>query len=111
MYSKSMQLGKPVKSRKKGEKKVSNEDFWARARARLKVLYESQKITSCEHVDDKGKRCGSTYALGFAHIDNRKNLTRDEIASYFCTLLLCQKHHTQIENDKEETDRLFKKLR
>jgi len=110
-YSKTQQLGKPVKAKRSATVKVSKEDQWARARARLKVVYQSHNITSCEYVDKDGKRCGSKDELTFAHIDKRKELTPEEIASYFCTLLLCTKHHQMIENDREETDRLFSILR
>lgn len=109
-FSKSAQLGKPVKD-KKTDPKVKAVQQWAMDRARLKVIYESKKIDKCEYVDDDGKKCGSKEWLGFAHIDKRDNLSPAEKASFYCTLLLCQHHHEQIENDKNERNRLFSLLR
>lgn len=109
-FSKSAQLGKPVKD-KKVDKKVKAVEQWAMDRARLKVIYESKKIDMCEYVDASGKRCCSKEWLTFAHIEKRDNLSPAEKASFHCTLLLCLEHHRQIEDDKNERNRLFSLLR
>lgn len=112
-YSKSAQLGKIVNPRKKKRDgtPLPRVEESKRAVATLKEIYSDQGITSCEYVDKKGCPCKSRLALSFAHDDNRKNLEPGDIDSFEKTLLLCQKHHAQIENDEAETERLFSKLR
>lgn len=112
-YSKSSQLGKTVNPRKKKRdgSPLPRVEESKRAVVTLKEIYSDQGITSCEYVDTKGCPCKSRLHLGFAHDDNRKNLEPGELDSFEHTLLLCQKHHQLIENDKTETSRLFKELR
>lgn len=112
-YSKSQQLGKTVTKPKKSANgnKVSATTRWELDRARLKIVYQSHNITSCEYVDVQGHRCGLNNFLTFAHDDKRRNLSTEEIASFWNTLLLCLTHHQLIENDREETERLFRLLR
>lgn len=112
-YSKSAQLGKTVNPRKKklDGTALPRVEESKRAVVTLKEIYCDQGITSCEYVDAKGCPCKSRLHLGFAHDDNRKNLEPGELDSLEHTLLLCQKHHTLIENDKTETSRLFELLR
>ena len=112
-YSKSAQLGKTVNPRKKklDGTALPRTEEWKQERGNLKEIYADQGITACEYVDLKGVPCRSRLHLGFAHDDYRKNLEPGDLGSFKKTLLLCQKHHTQIENDKTETSRLFTQLR
>jgi hypothetical protein len=112
-YSKSSQIGKAVnpKKVKADGTKVSRTREWELARAKLKVVYQSRRITRCEFVSDMGEKCTSSDFLSFAHRNKRRNLEPGDLGSFTETLLLCQNHHDLIEGDKDETDRLFKLLR
>lgn len=112
-FSKSSQIGKQVMKRKKkrdGSKMSKNEE-WNLERAKLKIKYINAGITRCEYVCVDGKYCNSKKMLSFAHEDKRRNLEPGDLGSIDKTLLLCQRHHSMIEYDKNETQRLFKKLR
>lgn len=112
-YSKSDQIGKKVNPKKRNSKgkKVSRVMEWQQARAKLKLVYQSHKITNCEFKDDDKTRCGSSMALSFAHKKKRRNLEPGDLESINETILLCQNHHDMIESDKNETARLFELLR
>jgi hypothetical protein len=112
-YSKSAQIGKTVnpKKKKKDGSTLSRNEEWERARAKLKLIYLSHKITHCEYVDNNGDKCKSGNGLGFAHKNKRGNLEPGDLGSINETLLLCANHHAMIEYDREETLRLFSQLR
>lgn len=112
-YSKTDQLGKVVNPKKKkadGSTLPRTQEN-LQAVAKLKVIYMSHNIKKCEYVSEEGEKCNRSNTLGFAHDDNRNNLEPGDIDSIDKTLLLCQDHHQLVENDKEETERLFKLLR
>jgi hypothetical protein len=53
---------------------------WAAARKVLKAAFEKSEITHCE-------RCGSRYALSFAHSLPRRDIPRGSPLLYECALL------------------------
>lgn len=75
---------------------------WAKNRAILKREYQERDITRCEN-------CGTDSFLSFAH-KFKKNDPRCE-DTFQGTLLLCVPCHQKIEYDKEETEKMFKRLR
>ena len=90
---------------------MSKEKEWAKARKKLKVIYEEKGITTCE-LRFKGK-CWRNNALSFAHRHKRKwYLDHPELLGEFKqTVLACIPCHDIIEDDKELTEEVFKKLR
>jgi len=112
-YSKSHQLGKVVNPKKKkiNGQSVGRVEEWNKARLALKALYRSLKIESCEYINADGSRCNSTYYLTFAHRNKRRNLEPGELDSVNDTLLLCIGHHELVENDRDETEAQFSRLR
>ena len=113
-YSKSSQIGKKVnpKQKNKAGKNVSRVYEWQQARAKLKLVYMSHKITRCEYVKEgHRRRCNIKFGLTFAHRKKRRDLEPGELGDINETLLLCQPHHELIEHDKYETTRLFELLR
>lgn len=79
---------------------------WNKARAKLKIEYESKGITTCEA---RLPGCWYDNALGFAHLYKRDDPRCKHIFEQ--TLLLCNECHDKQEYDRELTERLFKKLR
>lgn len=112
-YSKSQQIGKTVNPKKKKADgtTMSRTKEWEVARAKLKIIYQSHRMTTCEFVGEDGKRCGSDNYLTFAHRNKRNDLEPGDLGSVQETLLLCTDHHQLIEYDKDETARLFELLR
>jgi hypothetical protein len=112
-YSKSEQLGKVVNPKKKNKngQTVSRSQEWEKARAKLKLIYQSHGITKCEFVALDNHPCHSTSYLTFAHRNKRRNLEPGDLSSINETLLLCIAHHEAIEHNEEETERLFNSLR
>lgn len=89
---------------------MSKEKEWAKARKKLKVIYEEKGITTCELGLEC---CWVNNALGFAHRHKRKwYLDHPELLGEFNqTILACNSCHDIIEDDKELTEEYFKKLR
>lgn len=83
---------------------------WTIARAKLKPIYEKKGITTCE-IRLIG--CKINNFLGFAHRHKRRwYYSQPELLGAFNqTLLGCNHCHDIIEDDKEATELLFKKLR
>ena len=73
---------------------------WAKARKKLKVIYEDKEITNCEL---RFKGCWVNNALSFAHRHKRKwYLDHPELLGEFKqTVLACIPCHDIIEDDKE----------
>lgn len=112
-YSKSQQIGRAVglKKRKADGSTLSKTKEWENERAKLKLVYASHGITKCEYLSQDGRGCYSQNYLSFAHRNKRRNLEPGDLGDINETLLLCLDHHQLIENDKDETDRLFSILR
>jgi hypothetical protein len=80
--------------------------------ARLKTLYQSKGIMSCELMFDG---CNN-WALAFAHKEKRRHYSDLETLSAFTeTILACQHCHTILDDrsktSKEKSDEIFKRLR
>jgi len=83
---------------------------WEEQRKKLKELYFSKGITSCElHLDG----CWGNNALSFAHRHKRSWYYGNEelLGDFNQTLLVCIPCHNKIEFNKELTEELFNKLR
>lgn len=89
---------------------MSKEKEWAKARKKLKVIYEEKGITKCEL---RFGCCWKNNALSFAHRHKRNwYLDKPELLGEFKqTVLACIPCHDIIEDDKELTEEVFKKLR
>lgn len=78
------------------------------ANKELKIKYQELGITRCE-------KCNTEMFLTFAHKHKREWYRKQErqhlLADMNETLLLCQKHHDEIEVSKEKTEKLFSELR
>lgn len=76
----------------------------------LKKKYLETGITRCEYPC-----CNTNQFLTFAHKNKREWYRKPErqhlLASMDETLLLCQKHHDEIEVSREKTEELFNRLR
>lgn len=83
---------------------------WDRERAKLKKEYAAKGITTCEL---KKAPCWFNNALGFVHRHKRAWYYDKPgmLGKFNQTLLGCNPCHDLIENDKEETERVFMKLR
>jgi|TARA_R100000501_G_C2569793_1_gene77092 hypothetical protein len=83
---------------------------WAKARKKLKLIYEDKGITSCEI---KLVGCWRNNGLSFAHRKKRIEYYScpEKLGEFNETLLACCNCHDKIENDKELTAKLFKQLR
>jgi hypothetical protein len=81
-----------AKKPKKGIKQIGKKtDEWEQARKELKKVFEANGVMSCElHLDG----CWNKNALGFAHIDKRRNLSPDELNS---VVLACNPCHEKVE--------------
>lgn len=56
--------------------------------------------------------CGGTFGLAPAHKLNRRHYsTVEQLADPKEWVALCQKHHSEIESNREATEELFKRLR
>jgi|GEM_PF-1930430 len=83
---------------------------WNRDRAKLKKEYEAKGITRCEL---RRSVCWVNNALGFVH-RHKRNWYLDKpgkLGTFNQTLLGCNPCHDEIENDKEETERIFMEKR
>lgn len=81
-----------AKKPKKGLKQTgAKTDEWEQARKELKKTFEANETTACELKLDG---CWKKNALGFAHIDKRRNLTPDELHS---VVLACNPCHEKVE--------------
>jgi len=67
----------------------------------------------CERINlNHCEICGGTFGIAPAHRENRRFYrTAEELADPKQWIALCVKHHIQIESNKEETDKLFARLR
>ena len=83
---------------------------WAKARKKLKVIYEKKGIMTCEI---KLKGCWVNNGLSFAHRQKRIEYYScpEKLGTFKETLLACPVCHDIIEKNKELTEKLFKKLR
>ena len=79
---------------------------WNDARKKLKKIYESKGITSCEL---RFPYCSGSSFLSFAH-RYKRNDPRCE-STFKGTLLACISCHQQIEYDRSLTREMFRKLR
>jgi hypothetical protein len=78
---------------------------WAEIRKRLKIEFESRGIIRCE-------LCGSTFGLSFAHKEKRSfYYGTDKLGDFNSVLLLCIPCHQKLEQSRELTIKIFKKLR
>lgn len=81
-----------------------------KANKELKKKYEEAGITRCEYPF-----CNTDMFLTFAHrhkrVHYRKPENAEKLADINETLLLCQKHHDEIEVSREKTKELFNRLR
>lgn len=76
-----------------------------KANAILKQKFLGAGITRCE-------RCGTDNFLSFAHKLKRRYMnTAEELSDINTCLLLCIPCHNLVEYDKEESEKLFSKLR
>lgn len=74
---------------------------WNKARAELKKEFEAKGIIYCEI-------CSSTFALSFHHRNKRRF---NDTHIFENVLLLCAKHHQELEYNKNQTQKAFEKLR
>lgn len=74
---------------------------WKKARVHLKKEFEKKGIVCCEI-------CGSNFILSFHHRHKRRY---GDLHIFQNVILLCAKHHNQLEYDKELTKKWFDKLR
>ncbi len=67
----------------------------------------------CEKIDlNRCEVCGSSFAIFPAHKENRRFYhSAEELADPKQWVALCLKCHIAIESNKEETDKLFARLR
>lgn len=85
---------------------------WQEERKKLKVIFEEKGITSCE-IRKPG--CFRDNFLSFAH-DHKRDWYKTKgnehlLGDFNHVLLACIPCHEKIEDDKEETKRLFEQLR
>lgn len=80
------------------------------ANQRLKEIFSSERITSCE-VRLAG--CLRTWALTFAHRHKRLWYRGDvdKLSNFNQVILACTKCHETIEHNKQLTEEIFQKLR
>ena len=83
---------------------------WAKARKKLKLIYEDKRIMTCE-IRLAG--CWINNGLSFAHKHKRiwYYSQPEKLGEFKETLLACPVYHNRIEDDKELTAKLFKQLR
>lgn len=74
---------------------------WINAKRKLKKEFQEKDITLCEI-------CRTGFALSFHH---RRKRRFNDPHIFENVILLCATHHHDLEYDKEETKRWFKKLR
>ena len=73
----------------------------------LKRKFMDNDVIYCEYPG-----CHSNFGLTFAHRHHRVDYkTLDELSDLNQVVLLCLKHHMDIEHDREATKELFNKLR
>lgn len=84
--------------------------WWALCRKNLKEIYYDKGITTCEL---RFKGCWINNALGFAHKKKRKEYLCDpaSLGDFNETILACNHCHNIIEDNKELTEEVFKRLR
>lgn len=78
-----------------------------KANQELKKLYKSKGVWRCEV-------CGQNWSMSFAHAHKRSwyyDKPDELLWDFNQTLLLCMKHHDDIEWDEEKCRDLFIKLR
>jgi len=89
-----MKLGKRGKMSREANKKLAE-------------LFLEKGITRCEYPN-----CGTSWFITFAHRQKRRFYsTVEQLSDFDQVLLLCYKHHNEIEFDKGKTEELFNKLR
>ena len=77
------------------------------ATKKLAELFLEKGITRCEYPN-----CGSSWFITFAHRQKRRFYsTVEELSNFDQVLLLCYKHHNEIEYDRPKSEALFDKLR
>lgn len=83
---------------------------WAKARKKLKVIYEDKEITSCELGF---KDCWHNNALGFHHRHKRKFYYScpELLGEFNQTILCCNNCHDKVEDNRKLNRIIFKKLR
>ena len=83
---------------------------WYNDRKELKIDYERRGIVFCEL---KLNGCFGDNYLGFAHRHKRSWYYKhpELLKDFNQTLLACAPCHDKIEDDKELTEKMFKKLR
>ena len=74
---------------------------WDRARKKLKKEFREKDIMQCEI-------CGSSYIMSFHHRNKRRY---KDSHTFENVILLCAKHHNELEYNRELTKRWFDKLR
>jgi hypothetical protein len=75
------------------------------ANKKLAELFLSKGITRCEV-------CGSSEWLTWAHRRKRRHYNSvEELSDFDQVLLLCQRHHQEIEFSQDKTEALFVRLR
>lgn len=79
---------------------------WLKARERLIQIYKNKGITTCEI---KLEGCLGQWTSAFAHLYKRSDPRCRH--SFKQTVLACSRCHQAIENDKDLTEEVFKKLR
>ena len=99
---------KPTPKSKKAPRKLGpgkKTDAWTDARETIKKQFTAWGITSCELKLDG---CWKNNALGFAHLDKRRNLTKDDLPK---VVLCCNPCHEQIEYiGRKEMRELLEKI-
>lgn len=80
------------------------------ANKKLKEIYQAKGISRCEL---QFQDCMGTWGLGFAHKRKRWEYIKcpEKLAEFNETILACTMCHQKIENNKELTEYVFKKLR
>lgn len=79
---------------------------WDRERKKLKIIYESKEITTCEL---RFEGCTYNNYLSFAHRYKRNDPRCTH--TFNGTILACINCHNKIEYDRKLTEEVFNKLR
>ena len=74
---------------------------WLRARKRLIKEFAEKELASCEI-------CGSTFGLSFHHRNKRRE---NDKHIFDKVILVCAKHHQELEYNRTLTKQWFEKLR
>jgi hypothetical protein len=72
---------------------------WAKARKRLKPVFDQKGITTCEA---QLEGCLGDDGLGFAHLLKRRNLPDEDLGDPDKVVLLCNYCHWAVEKRGEE---------